>query len=251
MDARCKALGELMIDLHCHILPGLDDGALDLDDSVTMARQAERDGIGAICATPHLRHDHDVEVAEIASRCESLQRELTKRGIDVRVLPGAELAQTEADRLSDQDLGLATLGAAGGWVLLEPAPGPLSGELEELARRLAQRGVGSVIAHPERHAAEDFEERLRALVSMGCLIQWTAAFVAAGDTGGELVLRLAMDGLVHLLGSDAHSSHGGRPVQLADGYERLASVCSGERMEWMIERAPRAIVRGKPLTPLP
>ncbi len=65
-----------MIDLHCHILPALDDGALDLEDSVEMARQAEQDGIAVVCATPHIRGDHDVRIEEIAARARSLQQEL-------------------------------------------------------------------------------------------------------------------------------------------------------------------------------
>jgi pyruvate-formate lyase-activating enzyme len=62
-----------VIDLHCHILPALDDGALDLDDSLEMARQAQEDGIAVVCATPHIRHDHKVRVEEIAERVHSLQ----------------------------------------------------------------------------------------------------------------------------------------------------------------------------------
>ena len=83
-----------MIDLHCHILPGLDDGAQSLEDSVAMARQAEEDGITAVCATPHIRHDHDVRPEEIATRVATLERELSDRGVGLRLLPGVELAQT-------------------------------------------------------------------------------------------------------------------------------------------------------------
>ena len=60
-----------MIDLHCHILPGVDDGARDLDDAAAMAAQAQADGIATICATPHIRHDHDVRIAELADRVEA------------------------------------------------------------------------------------------------------------------------------------------------------------------------------------
>jgi protein-tyrosine phosphatase len=239
-----------MIDLHCHILPGLDDGALDLQDSVAMARQAERDGIALVCATPHIRHDHDVAIEGIAERVRWLQRRLDDDGVDVRIVPGGELAETDADRLSDAQLRLVALGGGGGWVLLEPAPGPLGDGLEALVQRLARRGLATIVAHPERHAAADFEERLRRLVAGGCLIQWTAQFVA--DAAAEdLVLRLAGEGLVHLLASDAHSSLGGRPVRLAAGFERLATVCAPERIEWMAERAPQAIVRAQPVAPMP
>jgi protein-tyrosine phosphatase len=239
-----------VIDLHCHILPELDDGALSLEDSVAMARQAEDDGIAVVCATPHIRHDHNVRPEEIASRVRAVQDELRDHGVGVRIVPGGELAQTEADRLTDAELRLVTLGAAGGWVLLEPAPGPLDGGLQAVVDGLSERGFRAVIAHPERHAGSDFEEHLRSLVESGCLIQWTAEFVAEA-AGSDLVLRLAGEGLAHLLGSDAHSSYGGRPVRLAAGFARLATVCAPARIAWMVDEAPRAILRGDPVTPLP
>lgn len=239
-----------MIDLHCHILPGLDDGSFDMADSLAMAAQAEQDGVVAVCATPHIRADHEVHIEEIAARVAAVQGAVAEHGLAVRILPGAEVAQTEADRLTNAQLEAVTLGGGGSWVLLEPAPGPLGSELAKLAERIAQRGIKSVIAHPERHAGADFEERLRALVEGGCLIQWTAEFVAQACPG-DLVLQLAEAGLVHLLGSDAHSSLGGRPVRLAAGFERLATVCNAARMRWIVDQAPRAIVRGEALTLLP
>lgn len=244
-EDRTSNLG--VIDLHCHILPRLDDGALDLQDSLGMARQAEDDGITVVCATPHIRHDHKVRIEEIASRVRAVQQELIDHGVGVQVVPGGELAQSEADRLTEGELRSVTLGGAGGWVLVEPEPGPLGDGLEALVRRLAKRGLGSVIAHPERHAGTDFEERLGALTRAGCLIQWTAEFVAEVAAGAQL-LRLADAGLVHLLGSDAHSSRAGRPVRLAAGFARLSTVCSAEHVSWMIEEAPRAILDGGSLS---
>ncbi len=237
-----------MIDLHCHILPELDDGARSLRDSVGMARQAHADGIGVVCATPHVRHDHRVNVDEIDTRVAIVQRELDRLEIPVRVAPGGELAATEADLIDDEQLRRITLGAAGGWVLLEPAPGSLDDDLAAVADRLRARGVAAVIAHPERHAGPDFVERLHDLARRGCVIQWTAEFVA-GAQPGDLVLGLARDGLVHVLGSDAHSSLAGRPVRLAAAYERLRSECSSAQLLWMTETAPNALLRGEPLMP--
>ncbi len=237
-----------MIDLHCHILPALDDGAQDLDDSLAMARQAEQDGIAVVCATPHIRRDHEVRSEEIAARVQVVQEHIEAEGVRLRIAPGGELAQTEADRLGDVELQHVSLGGAGGWILLEPSPGPLGDDLHELVGRLAARGLGSVIAHPERHADADFERRLRRFVDDGCLIQWTAAFVA-DPALGDFVLRMAREGFVHLLGSDAHSSRAGRPVRLSEGFARLAEVCSPERIAWMAERAPAAILRGERLEP--
>jgi protein-tyrosine phosphatase len=233
-----------VIDLHCHVLPGLDDGALDLEDSVAMARQAAADGIGTICATPHIRWDHDVAIEQIGARVDALQEELERREVPVRIVPGGEVAQTAVERCAEAQLRTLSLGGAGGWILLEPAPGPLAAELLEPVRRIHEAGLGAIVAHPERHAGADLEAQLEALVAQGCLIQWTAAFVAAAAPG-ELVLRLAERGLLHLLGSDAHSSHAGRPVHLSDGFDRLREVLPDERVEWMARTAPEAIVRGE------
>ncbi len=267
-----------MIDLHCHILPELDDGALSVQDSIAMARQAQSDGIEAVCATPHIRHDHDVHISEIASRVADLQNALRRARVDVRILAGGELAQTAADALTAEELcgvslgglgalggshslggsgalggshslgGSGALGRSGGWVLLEPAPGPLDDELVGVVDRLAARGVRSIVAHPERHAGVDLVQRLEGLVEHGCLIQWTADFVLrAAD--GDLVLHCARDGLVHLLGSDAHSSLAGRPVALAGAFERLRTVCPPAWVAWMAHEAPRAILAGEPVRP--
>lgn len=235
-----------VIDLHCHILPELDDGALDLPDSIAMARQAEQDGIAIVCATPHVRADHDVSIEGIAPRVGSLQDELDAQGIGVRIVPGGEVAETEIDRLTDSELELAALGGAGGWVLLEPAAGPLGRPIEASVERLAERGFGIVLAHPERHAGSEFRARLEGLAGSGCLIQWTAEFVAQAAPS-DLVIELAREGLVHLLGSDAHSSHAGRPVRLAAAFARLASVRTPAQMAWSMELAPQSILGRHPV----
>lgn len=237
-----------MIDLHCHILPQLDDGALSLDDSVAMARQAQTDGIEAVCATPHIRHDHDVHIPEIASRVAALQDRLHTDGVTVEILPGGELAQTTADSLTDEELHCVSLNQTGRWVLLEPAPGALSDELLHTVARLAERGARSIVAHPERHAGADLEQRLRTLVEHGCLIQWTAEFVRQG-VAADLVLSYAKAGLVHLLSSDAHSSLAGRPVALTEAFARLQEDLPQAWVAWMAEEAPKAIVAGEPVTP--
>jgi protein-tyrosine phosphatase len=231
-----------VIDVHCHILPALDDGALDLDDSAAMAAQAAEDGIEVVCSTPHIRPDHLVRVAELPSRLAALRRELRRRELGVQIAAGAEIAQTTAAGLSDTELRHLSLGG-GGWVLIEPAPGPLGDDLFVLVDELAARGVHAVVAHPERHAGADFEDRLRVLTGRGALIQWTADFVARA-AAGDLVLEYASAGLVHLLGSDAHSARAGRPVRLAAGVAKLREVCSPEQVEWIAREAPRAILDG-------
>lgn len=235
-----------MIDLHCHILPGLDDGARDIDDSVAMARVAAADGIEAVCATPHIRHDHDVRIEEIADRVEAVNQRLREERIAVVILPGGEVAETAVGALSEEELGWVSLGA-GGWVLLEPAPGPLSDSLASCVAHLAERGHRALIAHPERHLSADMFERLAALVVEGALIQATADFFLREETADGM-LTMAEMGLVHVLSSDAHRPLAGRSLRLGPAVERLRAVDLLEpRLEWMVETAPRAIVSGEPL----
>jgi protein-tyrosine phosphatase len=236
-----------LIDLHCHILPGVDDGSLDLADSLGMGRQAANDGIEAICATPHIRHDHDVRIEEIADRVGALNERLGAEGIPVAVLQGGEVAETAVEGLSEEELGRVALGE-GGWILLEPAPGPLSDSLERRVEHLAERGHRALIAHPERHLSADMYERIAALVAAGALVQATADYFLRERTADGM-LALAEAGLVHVLSSDAHSSHGGRPVHMREAFERLAKIESvAPHLEWMRDVAPRAIVTGQELS---
>jgi protein-tyrosine phosphatase len=235
-----------MIDLHCHILPGVDDGALDFRDSAGMARQAAADGIEAICATPHIRHDHDVRIEEVAGRVEALNGRLREEGIPVVVLQGGEVAETAVEGLSEEELARVALGD-GRWVLLEPAPGPLGDSLVRRVEHLAERGHRALVAHPERHLSADMFERIARLVADGALVQATADFFLREQMATGM-LALAAAGLVHVLSSDAHSSHGGRPVHLSAALERLAEVePPAAHLSWIAETAPRAIVEGEPL----
>jgi len=247
----CHALGpignslgrETLIDLHCHILPEVDDGALDLRDSIGMARQAAGDGIQSICATPHIRHDHDVRVHELVERVAAVNAALRDEGIPVAVLRGGEVAETAVDGLSDEELGLVALGE-GNWVLLEPRPGPLGDSLLRAIARLRERGFRALVAHPERHLSADMYERIAGLIAAGALIQATADFFLRERTAAGMN-ALAAAGLIHVLSSDAHSSHGGRPVHMASAFERLAQVePPASHIEWMREVAPRAIIEG-------
>ncbi|MDX6610105.1 MAG: protein-tyrosine phosphatase [Solirubrobacterales bacterium] len=236
-----------MIDLHCHILPGVDDGSLDLRDSLAMGRQAVNDGIERICATPHIRHDHDVRIEEVAGRVEELNAALRDAGLPVTVLQGGEVAETAVEGLSEEELERVSLGE-GDWILLEPAPGPLSDTLIARVAHLAERGHRSLIAHPERHLSADMYERIAALIANGALVQATADFFLRERTADGMRM-LAEAGLVHVLSSDAHSSHGGRPVHMREAFERLEQIESvAPHLEWMRDVAPQAIVDAEELS---
>jgi protein-tyrosine phosphatase len=193
-----------------------------MDDAIAMARQAEADGIEVICATPHIRHDHDVRIGELEGRVAELQSALDGAGIPVRIERGGEVAEPILDSLDDDELRTVALGNR--WVLLEPRAGPLGDALIEGIVKLRDRGFRAVVAHPERHADDDIEARLREATDAGALVQATAAALATGDDGTSWLIRLAHDGLIHVLGSDAHTMHWGRPVALSAAYARLEAA---------------------------
>jgi protein-tyrosine phosphatase len=236
-----------MIDLHCHILPGLDDGPLTVAGSLNMGRQADADGIELVCATPHIRHDHPVRIGQLASVLDRVNYEYGLNDIAVRLVPGGELAETMVGSLTEDELDQISLGGGGRWLLIEPAPGPLSEALLDTARWLRRVGFRSVIAHPERHYHAGAPALLARLVEEGALVQVTAAdLVHGGNTTRELV----QCGLVHVLGSDSHSASVGRPVRLSDAFECLDSIDAlAPYFDWIAYEAPRAIVRGEEAEP--
>jgi protein-tyrosine phosphatase len=237
-----------VIDLHCHLLPGLDDGAIDLDDAVGMALQAQADGVAAICATPHIRHDHDVRISGLAARLEEVIAAVRAAGCRTRILPGGEVAVTALDGLDDGELAAVSLGGSARWILLEPAPGPLDDQLDDAVESLRSHGFRALIAHPERHLVGDLVQRLRRLIARDALVQATAATLT-DDATRQGMLQLARAGVIHVLGSDAHSSREGRPVALSASLEVLGAIEPiGEHLEWIARTAPEAIIEGRELS---
>jgi tyrosine-protein phosphatase YwqE len=214
-----------------------------------MARQAEEDGIEIVCATPHIRPDHKVRLDELPQRVAAVNEELKRRGVSTRVTTGGEVAELHLPELDDEELAAVSLGGGGLYLLVEPKPGPLSSSLVKVVEELAERSFRSIIAHPERHPGHDFYDQLATLVERGALVQATAALIATGPAAPTL-LDLAGHGLVHLLGSDAHSSRGGRPVRLSVGLARLAEVDrTAPHLSWIAADGPAAILEGEPALP--
>lgn len=233
-----------MIDLHTHILPGVDDGPRDLTGSLTMAEVAQANGIRVLVATPHIREDHPrVRPDEIAAMARAVDAELSAHGIDVRVVPGGELAITRAVDMSDDELRLVTLGGNGFDLLLETPHGALPSVFEPVALDLIRRGFRVTLAHPE--LSRDVQRRpeiLRRLVDAGALVQLTASSLATArwSRRGALARRALKEGLVHVIASDAHSSTW-RPPDLSP------AAALGRLGTWLTDAVPRAILAGAEL----
>lgn len=236
-----------MIDLHAHILPGLDDGPATLAESVAMARLASAAGTRALATTSHIGLRYAVSPAALAAAREALQGELEEEGIDLELIAGGEIAPARLADLDDEDLRAVALGG-GPYVLLECPFSPGDAGLDLMVAGLQRRGFGVLLGHPERSPVFQKDPgRLAALIKAGALAQVTAGSLTGtfGAPAQKAANAMLEQGLVHVLASDAHDSvH--RPPDL-----RLPGLLDDDQLAWMTADAPTAIVGGRQLPPRP
>lgn len=245
-----------MVDLHSHVLPGIDDGPADLEGSLRMARAAADEGTRVLAATPHVRGDHPrVIPREVPRRVADLNAALRAEGIDVRVVPGGEVALLDALERDADELRHVTLGGNGRDLLVETPFGDVGVAFERTLAGVRSRGFRVLLAHPEMSRGFQAEPaRLGRLVETGVMMQVTAASLAAdrGDPAGRLALHALRQGWVHVVASDGHRADW-RPPVLRDGLDaaRAAMPEADEELDWLVEDAPTAILRGEELPPRP
>jgi len=239
-----------VIDLHSHLLPGIDDGVRTTAESLDLLRAAHEDGIARIAATPHVREDYPTSPAEMELRLAEVCGAAREAAIPVEVLPGGELDLEFAARLDDADLRRFGLGGRPSLLLLEfPYLGwPL--QLADLVFDLQLRGFRIVLAHPERNVDVQHEpERLRPLVDSGVVVQLTAASLD-GRLGGApraAAKRLIDSRLAHLLASDAHA-----PDVRSVGLSRAREAAGDDAVaRWLTEDVPAALLAGDALPERP
>ncbi|HEY7692359.1 MAG TPA: CpsB/CapC family capsule biosynthesis tyrosine phosphatase [Gaiellaceae bacterium] len=238
-----------MIDLHSHILRGIDDGARTLVDSLEIARAAAEDGITVIAGTPHVRDDWPTEAALMEDRVAELQAALDEAAIPLAVRRGGEIAIGWLDRLSADELRRFALGGSRHLLVETPYHG-WPHYLGDAVLALFDRGLTPVLAHPERNAeVQAHPERLVPLVEAGVLVQVTAASVDGriGRQARDCGRRLVGDGLAHLLASDAHHASV-RAVGLASAAKAAGG---GALAEWLTVDVPAAILADEEIPPRP
>jgi protein-tyrosine phosphatase len=240
-----------LVDVHCHILPGIDDGAPDVDAALDLARTAAADGVRVIAATPHVRPDHPrVRPNELGDRCAALGERLAEAAIDLEVIAGGEVDLAWSRDASAEELALVSYGQRGGDMLVETPYGPLDGSFERDLLTLRERGYRILLAHPERSAdLRDDRRRLERLVDAGLLLQLTArTLLPADDDQHRFAVELLRDGLAHVLASDAHSATGLAPADLPAAVDAARAII-GRRARWMAADVPAAILAGSALPP--
>jgi protein-tyrosine phosphatase len=243
-----------VIDLHSHILPGLDDGPRSLEGAVDMARAAAQAGTRAIATTSHINVSWGLGPADLEAARAELEARLEREGVELELLAGGEVAPERLPDLDDATLQALSLGG-GGCVLLECPFAPMGSTMEPMVADLRRRGFAVLLAHPERSPTYQREpERLQRLIELGAYAQLTSGSVAGGfgQTVQKAALRLLEAGLVHVIASDSHdAAHRPPDPRLGDLVlqERYGDV--DEQVEWMTAAVPAALVAGTPLPERP
>ena len=232
------------VDMHCHLLPGIDDGARNWDEALAMARLAEADGIRTVIATPHQLGTYRTNDGRtIRARAAHLQEFLNQRNVDLRVLPGAEV-RIEPDLVERIRAGeILTLADRGRYVLME-MPQDICLPIEGLLAELNRAGMICVLAHAERNKGIlDQPLVAESFVAAGCLLQVTAGSIlgAFGKQVEETALRLIRRGMVHFVATDAHSSKSRRPL-MRRAFERLVEHVGHEAAVTLCCHNPAALL---------
>jgi len=239
-----------MIDLHCHILPNVDDGAGSVKESVLMAMAAVKDGIHTIVATPHTLNEVYLNpVAEVTRKVAALQQVFLKTGVDARLYPGADVHLCPNLQTQIEQGNAGTINNAGKYILLELPSQTVPERIKDTVFALKLKGITPIITHPERNTVIQHDaEILYELVCMGVLSQVTAMSLT-GDFGSfvqHVSEELVRYRLVHVIASDAHSSLS-RPPVLSQAVEHAAEILGNyEEATCMVSRVPEDILSGKP-----
>jgi len=240
-----------VIDLHCHMLPGIDDGARNLSVSLEMAKASVDQGIEVTACTPHilpgLYHNSGPAIRQATL---DLQAALDAEGLPLRLVAGADVHMCPDFVAGLQSGRLLTLGDTR-YVLVEPPHHTAPPQLEEFFFNLVVAGYVPILTHPERNPlVMRRPELLHRWVMRGCLVQVTAKSYTGGF--GSKAQRSAEwwlgQNLIHFFASDAHDvKH--RPPILSACYQKLAEARGEEVAELLLTKNQAAVIHGKPLPP--
>jgi protein-tyrosine phosphatase len=232
-----------MVDIHCHILPGIDDGPAELSESLKMAEIAVADGITRIVATPHVKGEvHSPEF--LSERVRQFNDKLQRTYTPLQVLKGADvsflLPPVVVARYTIND---------GPYFLLEFPHSHLPHNADEIVFKIQLGGLRPIITHPERNPSIIRDpDLLFRLIDAGCLVQVTAGSLT-GEFGADsksCAHYLLKKRRVHFLATDAHSATHRRPVLSAAVKEAAAVIGSQPALD-LVTTNPAAVIAGRPL----
>jgi protein-tyrosine phosphatase len=244
-----------MIDLHCHILHGVDDGSKSLDESIEMARWAAKDGIKKIVATPHLfRGDFtQQDLSVIPRKLDELRQALHNRRIDVEIVKGAEVHITHnvIDKIRENRDSLMLDGSS--YLIIEFPAGHIFSGIKDLLFEMLSGGIRPIIAHPERnYVFMSNPDILYELVKAGAMTQANSGSFTGlyGKKVEEAAFRFLELNLTHVIGSDAHNARPS-PLWLSQAVKNIEKSMGEGTASSMVNDNPGAVLEDKDLPYLP
>jgi len=239
-----------LIDIHTHILPGVDDGVPSLDEAIEILRRATAAGVKRIVLTPHvLEFPSDKESCEINRIYQSLSLEIEKKQIDITIHLGAELYITPELPRIIKEYPAVTIDQRNKYALVELPAHEIPPFTMETIYQLMVKGIVPILAHPERNLAiQESPERLSELISRGALTQLNAESLTGtyGKRAQKTAKLLLAHDLIHLMGSDIHTLKDG-PYPLLKGVHLASRIVGEKRAHAMVDSLSEKIIRGEPL----
>ena len=232
-----------MLDMHAHILPGVDDGPKNLEESMGLIEQAIEEGISDIIATSHAYNPHyDVPKAKVLEQIAMLKKEVTKRNLSIRIHAGQEIRIQDfvIEKLKNDE---ALTLAGSKYVLLELPSSGIPAYTIKIIQDILNLNKIPIIAHPERNQAiAEKPGRLARLINHGALAQVTAGSVAGhfGRNVQKLSLQLIEANLIHAYGSDVHNSTT-RPFLFEEGLDYLEKKKYHHQVDILLENNARIL----------
>lgn len=240
-----------MIDIHHHLLWGLDDGSTSFENSVAMAKMAAAEGITHIVCTPHANGQYAYDRHVVAAKIDELQRTLDVQKIPLKLGRGCDFHMSY-DNIQDAKADPARFSVNGlGYLLVELPDYGISHGLTETLYQLRLAGLTPILTHPERNATLLADHgRLLEWMRGGLLIQVTAGSVLGhmGKQAQRMAHQLLADRWVHFLATDAHNTTS-RPPKMRDAFDAVAQKYGPEYAHALCVGNPLAVFMGKPLMP--
>ena len=234
----------MLIDIHSHILPGIDDGSPDLETSIKMAEIAVSEGITDMIATPHfIASDKETDKAAIIEKVEELNENLKQRSINLKIYPGKESFLTpEIPRFYDEGR-LLTLCGTGKYILVELPMMTIPLYAPDVIHSLRLRGLNVILAHPERNREiAKNPEKLKEFLKLGTLTQINSISLlgALGRDAKHAAEKIINSGMAHFVATDCHTTRSRSP-RIKDALKFL----KGQAAELLLVENPTKILKGR------